>query len=86
MEKIKVEICLGTACFVMGGAELQDLSELIPLKFGDKVEVSGNTCLELCSTEYGKAPFVKVNDFIIEKATKDKVIAKINEILSTQEK
>lgn len=84
MEKIKVDICLGTTCFVMGGSSLQELIDIIPRKFGDKVEVNGSTCLEMCSqnTEYTKAPYVRVNDEIISEATSEKVLEKINEILN----
>ena len=38
MEKITVKVCLGTTCFVMGGSNLQELNDLIPKKYGDKVE------------------------------------------------
>ncbi len=84
MEKIKVDICLGTTCFVMGGSNLQELIDTIPRKYGDKVEVNGSTCLEMCSqnTEYSKAPYVRVNDEIISEATVEKVLEKINEILN----
>ena len=81
MEQITVKICLGTACFVMGGAELQDLADIIPAKYGDKVSVEGSTCLELCSNEYSKAPYVLVNDIVVDKATKEKVLSKIEELL-----
>ena len=84
MEKIKVYVCLGTTCFVMGGSHLQELTEILPRKYGDKVEVNGSTCLEMCSnnTEYSKAPYVRVNDEIISEATTEKVVEKINEILN----
>jgi len=84
MEKIKVDICLGTTCFVMGGSNLQELIDTIPRKYGDKVEVNGSTCLEMCSqnTEYSKAPYVRVNDEIISEATVEKVLEKINEFLN----
>ncbi len=84
MEKIKVDVCLGTTCFVMGGSHLQELTEILPRKYGDKVEVNGSTCLEMCSnnTEYSKAPYVRVNDEIISEATIEKVLEKINEILN----
>ncbi len=84
MEKIKVDVCLGTTCFVMGGSHLQELTEILPRKYGDKVEVNGSTCLEMCSnnTEYSKAPYVRVNDEIISEATTEKVVEKINEILN----
>ena len=84
MEKIKVDVCLGTTCFVMGGSHLQELIDIVPRKYGDKVEVNGSTCLEMCSnnTEYSKAPYVRVNDEIISEATTEKVVEKINEILN----
>ncbi len=59
--KISVKVCLGTTCFVMGSANLQELIEIVPAKYGDKVDVSGVPCLGLCSVdwEFSKAPYVK---------------------------
>lgn len=87
MKKIEVRVCLGTTCFVMGSSNLQNLTELIPQKFGDKVEVVGSPCLGVCSTnwEYSKAPYVKVNDTIIQEATVDKVIEEIERQLGKNE-
>lgn len=84
MEKIRVNICLGTTCFVMGGSCLQELVEIIPRKYGDKVEVAGMPCLELCSgnEEYSKAPYVTVNDEVIDEATIEKVLTKLEELLA----
>ncbi len=80
MEKISVKVCTGTTCFVMGGANLQELHDLIPRKYGDKVEVSGSPCLGLCSInwEYSKAPYVKVNEAVVNEATVEKVLAEID--------
>ena len=87
MSKINVKVCLGTTCFVMGSSNLQNLTELIPQKFGDKVEVVGSPCLGVCSTnwEYSKAPYVKVNDTIVQEATVDKVIEEIERQLGKNE-
>ncbi len=87
MKKIEVRVCLGTTCFVMGSSNLQNLTELIPQKFGDKVEVVGSPCLGVCSTnwEYSKAPYVKVNDTIVQEATVDKVIEEIERQLGKNE-
>ena len=87
MKKIEVSVCLGTTCFVMGSSNLQNLTELIPQKFGDKVEVVGSPCLGVCSTnwEYSKAPYVKVNDTIVQEATVDKVIEEIERQLGKNE-
>ena len=83
MEKISVKVCLGTTCFVMGGGNLQELNDIIPRKYGDKVEVSGTNCLGLCSInwEYSKAPYVKVDDEVITEATVEKVLKVIDEKL-----
>ncbi len=80
MEKSSVRVCLGTTCFVMGSANLQELMEVVPKKYGDKVEVSGVPCLGLCATdwEFSKAPYVKVNNDVVKEATVEKVIAAID--------
>lgn len=80
MEKISVKVCIGTTCFVMGGANLQELNEIIPKKYGDRVEVTGSNCLGLCSInwESSKAPYVKVDDEIVSEATVEKVIEAID--------
>ena len=84
MEKIKVQVCLGTTCFVMGGSNLQELNEIIPKKYGDKVEVAGSNCLGLCSIqwEYSKAPYVKVDEEVVHEATVEKVLEVINKKLA----
>ena len=76
-KKVSVKVCLGTTCFVMGSANLQELIELVPKKYGDRVDVSGVPCLGLCSIdwEFSKAPYVKV-------ATVEKVLAAIEKKLS----
>ena len=67
MAKVEVKVCLGTTCFVMGGSNLQELNDIIPKKYGNKVEIKGVNCLGLCSInwEYSKAPYVKVNEEIV---------------------
>ena len=82
-EKVTVKVCLGTTCFVMGGANLQELNEIIPKKYGNKVEIMGSPCLGLCSIkwDYSKAPYVKINDDIVEEATVEKVLAAIDKKL-----
>ena len=81
MEKIKVSICTGTACYVMGASEILLLEESLSEDLKEMVEIEGITCLEKCkNTECGKTPFVLVNDEVISDATLAKVLEKINEI------
>ena len=83
MAKVEVKVCLGTTCFVMGGSNLQELNDIIPEKYGDKVEVSAANCLGLCSInwEYSKAPYVKVNEEVVSEATVEKVLEEIDKQL-----
>ena len=84
MKKVSVKVCLGTTCFVMGSANLQELIEIVPAKYGNKVDVSGVPCLGLCSVdwEFSKAPYVKVNNEVIREATVEKVLNEIDKQLA----
>ena len=86
MGNISVKVCTGTTCFVMGGSNLQELNEIIPQKYGDKVELSAANCLGLCSInwEYSKAPYVKVNEEVVSEATAEKVLEEIERQLAKQ--
>lgn len=82
MDKIKVSICTGTACFVMGASEIMLLEEELPEELKDKVEVEGITCFEHCKdSKCGKAPFVKINEEVIPEATLPKVLERIQELV-----
>ena len=79
--KIKVEICLGTTCYVLGSFRLSTLEEQLPVDLRGVVDVVGSACLDLChDRNYGNAPFVRVNgDRIVDNATVEKVIDVIRE-------
>jgi iron-hydrogenase subunit alpha len=81
--KLKIEICVGTTCYLLGASELQSLENFIPEKLRSKVDICGVTCLELCKNEnYGKAPFVRINEQdIITNATINKVVEEIKKRL-----
>lgn len=83
MNKVKVKICVGTTCFVMGASELQNLEDFLPEEMKNKVEISGTTCLGACKDDrYGDAPFVTVNDEVISNGTINSIIKKIGEALA----
>lgn len=80
-KKIKVTICSGTACFVMGSSDILLLEERLPDNLKDMVEIDGATCLGYCKdSSNGKAPFVVVNGEILSAATLPMVINKIEEL------
>lgn len=81
--KNTVSICTGTACFVMGGSELLLLEEQLPDELKASTEIEGTTCLDLCRDKVNiNAPFVKINDEIMEHATIQKIIERLGELCS----
>lgn len=81
-DKVKIQICMGTTCFVMGAAKLQELEKYLPPQFRGKVEISAQPCLNVCQDSgYLKAPFVKINDELIDGATVGKILEKLEEII-----
>ncbi len=87
MEKVKVEICCGTACYLLGAVQLMRLEERLPEKLKDKVEFEAKGCLGLCNDDkLGGAPYVRFNGTEpMAGATPDKVVARIREILGMEE-
>jgi len=85
MNKHKVTICTGTACFVMGGSELLLLEEQLPNELKAITEIEGSPCIGTCKqSEFGKtqsdhAPFVQIDDEVMEQANIQKIIEYLRE-------
>jgi NADH:ubiquinone oxidoreductase subunit E len=80
-QKIKVQICTGTTCFVMGASEIMLLEEELPANLREKVEIEGITCMNECKNAgRGKAPFVKINGEVMSSASTVAVIDRIIEL------
>ncbi len=78
MKPIKVRICLGTTCHVMGASESQLLPELLPAEWRDRVEVTGASCLGHCQDrKYGKAPYAEIDGEVVAAATVQTLLAKL---------
>jgi len=84
MEKVKVKICQGTTCFVMGGGTVKSLLTSLTQKYGDKIDITSVRCLGICnqSDSFSKAPYVTVDDEVISSADLEKVIAAIESRLN----
>ena len=83
---IKVTICTGTTCYLMGASFIQSLSECLDDKMMQQVEIFGATCMGLCkNNRYGQAPYVRVNDQVISEASVQKVIDCIAAIIVVEE-
>ena len=80
---IKVEICCGTACYLLGAAKMMNLEEQLPADCRGRVEIEAKTCLDLCEREnLGGAPYVRFNGTeVMGQATPEKVVARVRELL-----
>ena len=80
---VKVEICCGTACYLLGAAKMMNIEDALPEECRGRVEVEAKTCLELCERDnLGGAPYVRFNGAeIMSQATPEKVVARIRELV-----
>lgn len=83
---VTVEICMGTTCYVMGGAQLAGIAERLPEEWKASVTVKGMRCVGACQQagQYGRAPFVRVNGELISEADEGKVFNAIRTILEAE--
>ncbi len=87
MKKIKVEICLGTTCYVLGSASLVDLEKRLPAELADSVEVIGSSCLDICNKKNdGEAPFVRIGERIIDNASVERIVEALYEELQQEDR
>ncbi len=78
MEKVIVEICMGTTCFVMGGSGLEEFVDLLDDEEKAQVEVRPSSCVGLCKDrEFGKAPYAIVNGVPVSEATVASIACKV---------
>lgn len=75
MAKRKITVCAGTACYVLGGANLLMLAENLPKEIKNDVEITGSPCLGLCqNNSKNKPPFVMIDDLAISEASIEKIL------------
>lgn len=78
MGKIEVKICMGTMCYVMGGAELKSIVASLPKEIKEAVNISYSPCLETCNNA-GEPPYIQVNGRIISRVSKANFIQILKE-------
>ena len=79
---VKIVVCSGTACYVMGGSELLLLDDHIPAQWKGLVEIEGSPCLGYCKDKkVGRAPYALVNGKVLASATVPMVLEELAAIL-----
>lgn len=86
MDSVKVVICTGTTCYVMGSSELHALAEYLTPEDAARVEITGARCLGCCTNgQYGKAPYVLINGQVVGEANIPTVLTELRAILHPQD-
>lgn len=75
--KYKIQICCGTMCYIMGGAELHLLNECLPESLKQLVSVEGVPCFGKCDTDKKQHPCVLINGQELNNATTQKIIKQL---------
>ncbi len=84
MKRVKVEVCFGTTCHVMGGSELLEVEKFLSDEVNPYVDLCGVGCLDFCKEQnFGKAPFVRIDGEVMGSMTLEKLISIINERVQT---
>lgn len=83
MQKVKIEVCCGTACYLLGAANLMNLEDNLPENLKGRIDVQASPCLELCERDnLGGAPYVRINDTeIMFNANVEKVVKRLTELV-----
>ncbi|MBI9095015.1 MAG: NAD(P)H-dependent oxidoreductase subunit E [Sphaerochaeta sp.] len=83
MEKILVELCMGSSCFARGNAQTLTMLEnyIAENKLGDRVDLIGHLCLGACSI----GPNVRIGDVTHSGISSECVLDLLREALDTQE-
>jgi len=70
MQKLTVEICIGTSCHLLGAQDLIDAIEDLPENERHLIDLQGVTCLKSC----GKGPNVRINGVVVPNTTPEQLL------------
>ncbi|MPL84284.1 hypothetical protein SDC9_30249 [bioreactor metagenome] len=70
MHSLTIEICVGSACYLLGAQDLLEMIEGLPPAIRSKIDLRGASCLKAC----GKGPNLKINGELISDVTPEKLM------------
>ena len=65
-KKVDVKICVGTACFVQGGADLLLYNDFLDPEIVERCEIEGSSCLDVIDShpEWLGSPFIVEAEYL----------------------
>ena len=70
MNRILVEVCIGTSCHLLGAQDLLQTLDNLPAEKQELLQVQGITCLKAC----GRGPNVRIQQQVFTNMTPDKLL------------
>ncbi len=77
---IKVEVCMGTHCSMMGGLNLYEDIENIQKQYPEKINLTMEKCFKVCD-EGKKTPVLRINDELRVSAKSEEIISELLELI-----
>lgn len=82
-KKIHLQVCSGTACFVMGGSDLLTLFEFLTDEEKELVSLAAVPCFEHCRTEPdSRPPFIMIDGITYDRMDMDRMVTLLREKLA----
>ena len=74
-DKVRVQICVGTACFVQGGADLLLYNEFLDPAVLGSCEIEGVSCIGGCKDAQSKErpPYVRIGENVYGSVNQEKL-------------
>lgn len=87
-KRVAIKICVGTSCFVQGGADLLLYNDFLDPEIIEKCDIEGISCINACKNISNKegAPFVMINDVVYGDMTPKKLKEIVNEVYNARNK
>lgn len=75
---VKIEICVGSHCSLVGALNILDTLEKLQEDYPEQIKIKRVECMDRCE-DIKNAPVVKVDDDLITSAQTQMVVSKIME-------
>lgn len=77
MALLKIEVCAGTSCHLLGNQAIIDALESMPVSWQKQIRLGYRSCLGNC----GRGPCVTIGEQLLEQASPEKVLAVVKQQL-----
>ncbi|MEG6585569.1 (2Fe-2S) ferredoxin domain-containing protein [Dendrosporobacter sp. 1207_IL3150] len=75
MTLVSIEICMGSACYLLGAQDLLEAIESLAPEKKAKIDLRGATCLKAC----GNGPNIKVDGVLLSNVTPKELLEIIHD-------